>query len=180
MTVTIVCHRQTHQYGTIPGTLPHSLASDGPARLRPCPQKGMITGIAKHSPVHLYPSSPSAQVMLARHYPHHGIVHYLAYVGLDAKGFIHETVNHWDEYVRSQVHRQAIENFWSLLKRQLNGTDVAVGPYHMERYLDEAMFRFNHRINHTVSSRFVQALSQVVNRRLAYADLTGKEASSEA
>ena len=49
-----------------------------------------------------------------------------SYVGLDAKGFIHETVNHMDEYVRGQVHTQAFENFWSLLKRGLNGTYVAV------------------------------------------------------
>jgi hypothetical protein len=83
-----------------------------------------------------------------------------------------------DEYVRGQVHTQAIENFWSLLKRGLNGTYVAVEPYHMDRYLDEAMFRFNHRINHTDSSRFVQALSQVVNRRLTYAELTGKEGAA--
>jgi hypothetical protein len=45
--------------------------------------------------------------------------------------------------------------------------------------LDEAMFRFNHRINHTDSSRFVQALSQVVNRRLTYNELTGKEAGAK-
>src|SRR5437899_3352143 len=53
-------------------------------------------------------------------------------------------------------------------------------PKYMDRYLDEATFRFNHRINHTDSSRFVQALAQVVNRRLTYAELTGKEAGSEA
>ena len=59
-----------------------------------------------------------------------------------------------DEYVRGQVHTQAIENFWTLLKRGLNGTYVAVEPYHMDRYLDEAMFRFNHRIGHTDSQPF--------------------------
>jgi transposase-like protein len=103
---------------------------------------------------------------------------YHAYDKLGASGFVHETVNHVEEYVRGQVHTQAIENFWSLLKRGLNGTYVAVEPYHMDRYLDEAMFRFNHRINHTDSTRFVQALSQVINRRLTYAELTGKEAAS--
>jgi transposase-like protein len=101
-----------------------------------------------------------------------------SYEGLTAKGFVHETVNHIEEYVRGQVHTQGIENFWSLLKRGLNGTYVAVEPYHMDRYLDEAMFRFNHRIDHNDSSRFIQALSRVVNRRLTYAELTGKEAAS--
>jgi hypothetical protein len=83
------------------------------------------------------------------------------------------------EYVRGQVHTQGIENFWSLLKRGLSGTYVAVEPYHMDRYIDEATFRFNHRIGHPDSSRFVQALSQVVNRHLTYNELTGKEAGAE-
>lgn len=47
----------------------------------------------------------------------------------------------------------------------------------MDRYLNEQMSRFNNRIGHTDSSRFVKALSQVVNRRLTYAELTGKEAT---
>ncbi len=99
------------------------------------------------------------------------------YDGLKAAGFVHETVNHMTEYVRGQVSTQAIENFWSLLKRGLNGTYVAVEPYHMDRYLDEQMFRFNNRIGHTDSTRFMKALSQVVGRRLTYSDLTGKEAT---
>ena len=97
------------------------------------------------------------------------------YDGLKGAGFVHETVNHMNEYVRGQVSTQAIENYWSLLKRGLNGTYVAVEPFHMDRYLDEQMFRFNNRIGHTDSTRFVKALSQVVNRRLTYAELTGKE-----
>ena len=103
------------------------------------------------------------------------------YDGLAAKDFVHETVNHMTEYVTAGgVNTQAIENFWSLLKRGLNGTYVAVEPMHLDRYLDEQMFRFNNRIGHNDGSRFVKALSQVVNRRLTYAELTGKEASSQA
>ena len=103
------------------------------------------------------------------------------YDGLAAKEFVHETVNHMEEYVTAGgVHTQGIENFWSLLKRGLNGTYVAVEPMHLDRYLDEQMFRFNNRIGHDDGSRFVKALSQVVNRRLTYAELTGKEAGSEA
>ena len=48
------------------------------------------------------------------------------YDGLSAKQFIHETVNHMEEYVRGEVSTQAIENFWSCLKRTLSGTYVAV------------------------------------------------------
>lgn len=99
------------------------------------------------------------------------------YDGLKAAGYIHDTVNHMTEYVRGQVSTQAIENFWSCLKRTLGGTYVAVEPYHMDRYLDEQMFRFNNRIGMTDSTRFMKALSQVANRRLTYAELTGKEAN---
>ncbi|GAC1438410.1 MAG: hypothetical protein NVSMB58_33550 [Terriglobales bacterium] len=34
------------------------------------------------------------------------------------------------------VHTNGMENFWSLLKRGLNGTYVAVEPFHLFRYLD--------------------------------------------
>jgi transposase-like protein len=54
-----------------------------------------------------------------------------------AKHFSHEVVNHLREYVRGQVHTNAMENFWSLLKRGLNGTYVSVEPFHLFRYVDE-------------------------------------------
>ncbi len=87
--------------------------------------------------------------------------------------FIHETVNHIDEYVRGQVHTNCLENFWSLTKRNLAGTYVAVEPFHLDRYLDEQMFRFNNRANKSDAQRFNKVLSQVGGRRLTYRDLTG-------
>lgn len=59
--------------------------------------------------------------------------------------FIHDVVNHSEAYVKGQVHTQGIEKFWSLIKRTLRGTYVAVEPFHLDRYLDEQVFRFNHR-----------------------------------
>ncbi len=50
------------------------------------------------------------------------------YDGLKKK-FVHEVVNHTEEYVRGQVHTNSLENFWSLLKRNLKGTYVAVEPF---------------------------------------------------
>jgi len=88
--------------------------------------------------------------------------------------FIHETVNHAETYVRGQVHTNSLENFWSLTKRNLSGTYVAVEPFHLDRYLDEMMFRFNNRQNMSDADRFSKALSQVVARRLTYAEVTGK------
>jgi transposase-like protein len=99
--------------------------------------------------------------------------HY-GYDGLKAARFIHKTVNHLEEYVRGDVHTQGIENFWSLLKRSLNGTYVAVEPFHLERYADEQAFRYNNRKGKHDGDRFMLALSQVTGRRLTYAELTGK------
>lgn len=101
-----------------------------------------------------------------------------AYDHLAVRDFVHETVNHVEEYVRGQVHTQGIENFWSLLKRGLKGTYVAVEPFHLDRYVDEQAFRYNNRATKdnplTDSDRFALALSQIINKRLTYAELTGK------
>ncbi|MGA2896492.1 MAG: IS1595 family transposase [Acidobacteriaceae bacterium] len=90
--------------------------------------------------------------------------------------YVHETVNHSETYVRGQVHTNSLENFWSLMKRNLSGTYVAVEPFHLDRYLDEQLFRFNNRINTDDATRFGKIATQVLGRRLTYADLTGKAA----
>ena len=68
------------------------------------------------------------------------------YVGL-SKDYTHLVTNHLERYVHGNVHTQGIENFWSLLKRGLGGTYVAVEPFHLFRYVDEQAFRFNNRKN---------------------------------
>lgn len=98
------------------------------------------------------------------------------YDGLTQEQYVHETVNHMEEYVRGEVHTQSIENFWSCLKRTLSGTYVAVEAFHMDRYLDEQMFPFNNRLGMNDGQRFAKALSQVGGKRLTWIELTGKEA----
>ena len=89
--------------------------------------------------------------------------------------YIHEVVDHSQEYVRGQVHTNGLENFWSLFKRHLRGTYVAVEPFHLDRYLDEQVFRFNNRQKSMDDyARFEKVLGQVANKRLTYAELTGK------
>jgi hypothetical protein len=65
------------------------------------------------------------------------------------------------------------------MKRTLSGTYVAVEPFHLHRYLDEAMFRYNNRATKdnplNDSDRFDLAVRQIVGKRLTYSDLTGKE-----
>jgi transposase-like protein len=100
------------------------------------------------------------------------------YKSLSSMEFMHDTVNHVTEYVRGNVHTQGIENFWSLLKRSLRGTYVAVEPFHLDSYVTEQVFRFNNRSTKdnplTDADRFMLAVSQISGKRLTYAELTGK------
>jgi len=93
--------------------------------------------------------------------------------------YVHEFVNKTQSYVRGRVHVNGMENFWSLLKRGLKGTYVAVEPFHLERYVDEQVFRYNNRAtkNNPLNDadRFSLLCSQIVGKRLTYAELTAKE-----
>jgi transposase-like protein len=95
--------------------------------------------------------------------------------------FVHDVVNKTEAYVRGRVHVNGMENFWSLLKRSLKGTYVAVEPFHLSRYVDEQVFRYNNRKDGdrkmTDSERFANVMSQVAGLRLTYSDLTGKSDS---
>jgi transposase-like protein len=99
------------------------------------------------------------------------------YMGLEKK-YVHEVVNHLERYVDGKVHTNGIENFWSLLKRGLNGTYVSVEPFHLFRYLDEQAFRYNNRATKdnplNDADRFILAMHQVAGKRLTYSELTGK------
>ena len=99
--------------------------------------------------------------------------------------YVHEVVNKTETYVRGRVHANGMENFWSLLKRGLNGTYVAVEPFHLSRYVDEQIFRYNNRATKdnplNDADRFSLLCTQIVGKRLTYAELTAKgEEKSEA
>jgi hypothetical protein len=95
-----------------------------------------------------------------------------SYEGLDE--FQHEVIDHAVAYVDGEVHTNGLENFWSLLKRGLKGTYVSVEPFHLFRYLDEQMFRYNNRKGYDDKARFDLAVRQIVGRRLTFDQLTGK------
>jgi transposase-like protein len=95
--------------------------------------------------------------------------------------FIHNVVNHAVEYVDGNVHTNGMENFWSLLKRGLGGTYISVEPFHLFRYLDEQMFRYNNRNGEdgkplSDADRFVKLCTMVAGRRLTWNQVTGKTA----
>lgn len=97
----------------------------------------------------------------------------LSYEGL-ASDYAHQVVDHATQYVDGRVHTNGLENFWSLLKRGISGTYVSVEPFHLFRYLDEQMFRFNNRKDLDDKGRFDLTISQIVGKRLTFAELTGK------
>src|SRR6185437_9415961 len=101
-----------------------------------------------------------------------------AYWSFDGR-YVHEVVNHVQTYVNGRVHTNGLENFWSLLKRGLRGTYVAVEPFHLDGYLDEQVFRYNNRARKdnplNDADRFAMVASDVVGKRLTYRALTGKE-----
>ena len=99
-----------------------------------------------------------------------------SYEGL-AADYEHKVVDHAVEYVRDNVHTNGMENFWSLLKRGINGTYVSVEPFHLFRYVDEQAFRFNNR-ELTDGQRFEIGIKQIIGKRVMYKDLIGGEAQS--
>jgi transposase-like protein len=97
-----------------------------------------------------------------------------SYRGL-AADYIHGVIDHAESYAEGKIHTNGLENFWSLLKRGIKGTYVAVEPFHLFRYLDEQAYRFNTR-KAKDGTRFLQALQGIVGKRIMYRDLVGQTA----
>ncbi|MBW4523512.1 MAG: IS1595 family transposase [Scytolyngbya sp. HA4215-MV1] len=95
------------------------------------------------------------------------------YEGLDLD-YLHSIIDHTIEYVNGNISTNGIENFWTLLKRSLKGTYVAVEPEHLFRYVDEQAFRFNNRKGKD-GDRFVSVLGGIQGKRIAYKKLIGKK-----
>jgi hypothetical protein len=107
---------------------------------------------------------------------------FYGYWGL-ANDYAHEVVNHAETYVSGKVHTNGLENFWSLVKRGLHGTYISVEPFHLFRYLDEQVFRYNNRATkkHFISDfdRFNVVTSNLVGKRITYEELIGRGYSAE-
>ncbi len=94
-----------------------------------------------------------------------------AYFGLDGE-YNHYTVNHSaGEYVRHfYFHTNSIESVWALLKRQIIGIHHWVSAKHLQRYLDEMMFRQNRR-EAGEGDRVNMMLDWATEKRLTYKEL---------
>jgi transposase-like protein len=83
----------------------------------------------------------------------------------------HEAVDHsGGEYVRGTAHSNTVENFFSILKRGINGTFIHVSEAHLARYLAEFDFRYNHRSGLGIedTERTNELLRNVAGKRLTY------------
>lgn len=74
-----------------------------------------------------------------------------AYRSLSAKfGYPHEKVAHLrEEWARGPVHVNTLEGHWSLFKRAVKGTHVAISHKHIWKYASEFAFRRNYRASHS-------------------------------
>jgi transposase-like protein len=97
-----------------------------------------------------------------------------AYRGLK-DDYVHYVINHTQRYVDRHITTNRVENFWACLKRTLGGTYIAPRTFHLERYIDEQIFRFNVRGQRDYA-RFALAAKGADGRRLTWAMLTDKSA----
>jgi transposase-like protein len=83
----------------------------------------------------------------------------------------HESVMHSrGEYARGNVNTNTVEGFFSILKRGLVGTFHHVGEQHLQRYVTEFDFRYNHRSSLGVSDtqRADAMLKGIGGKRLTF------------
>lgn len=71
---------------------------------------------------------------------------YTGYKKANRFGLFHDTINHSKQkYVNGDIHTNTIEDFWSQLKRSINGTYHSVSVKHLQSYVNECAFHYNQR-----------------------------------
>ncbi|WP_416866801.1 MAG: IS1595 family transposase [Imperialibacter sp.] len=87
-----------------------------------------------------------------------------------ARVYDHLVVKHnHGEYVNGRIHTNTIEGFWSILKRGIFGIYHFTSKKHLQKYVDEFVYRYNTK-NNTTASRFNLLLANNGNR-LTYKEL---------
>lgn len=96
---------------------------------------------------------------------------WVGYRGL--KGYQHTVINHTTgEYVFGDAHTNSIESFWALFKRGYHGVYHFMSKKHLQRYVDEFVFRLNRKGN-DMQSVFSDVVSKVTETaKLPYKELT--------
>jgi transposase-like protein len=94
---------------------------------------------------------------------------HLAYGRVGRRFVAHETVNHEEEQYVSPTGATTnpVENFFSQLKRSIDGTHHHVSVEHLDRYLAEFDYRFSTR-KMSDTARMERLMGQVGGKRLTY------------
>jgi len=91
------------------------------------------------------------------------------------KNYLHLSINHSaNQYVNGLAHTNGIENFWSQMKRGIDGIYHSISFKHLQAYVDEYSLRYNTRQSKT-QGRFDSILSNVSGKRLTYKTLINHE-----
>ncbi|MCF7635288.1 MAG: transposase IS1595 [Dehalococcoides mccartyi] len=79
-----------------------------------------------------------------------------SYNNVSKAGYKHRIVKHGrEQWVDGLAHINTIESFWSLMKRGIEGVYHAVSPKHLQSYVNEYSFRYNHRNDETPMFQFL-------------------------
>ncbi len=71
---------------------------------------------------------------------------YKGYDRLGKKGYVHRRIKHHARlYVDGDVHTQTIDGFFGLFKTGVRGAHHAVSHKWLQGYLNEFVWRYNHR-----------------------------------
>lgn len=122
-------------------------------------KKHILENVSKHSEI--YTDEFKAYIPIGKLFPKHQIV------------------RHKDgEYVKGRAHTNTIECFWSLFKRGYIGVYHLMSRKHLQRYVNEFVFRFNNRKT-AASTIFLEAVEKVaMSKQLSYQSLTQNKLES--
>lgn len=96
------------------------------------------------------------------------------YKSLPPEGYIHKYITHKKQklpdgtvtkriFMKDGVTTNGIEAFWSKIKWTISGTHVSVSPKHLQKYVDERVFRQNWRSKERRGERLDELLSRLVS-----------------
>lgn len=96
-----------------------------------------------------------------------------AYKKLPKIGYRHGSVKHGKRYWSHKgIDTNSIESFWALFKRCYHGTYHSMSKKHLQRYINEVVFRFNTR-KIEMDEKFAEVVKQVSGHgKLSYKKLT--------